>query len=132
MKKFLLGCLLAAIGTGCCSVCGRFADGELYYNRPDYYEKVSTNDTIMIKTFHVYQGTSDMLYALDAPLRLFTDPPKGPEGDIENAFMTLFWPIEFIDLPFEFVFDTLFLPYDGYRQYRNSKDNKKVREMYGK
>lgn len=128
ISVLMLGmCLLTS---GCISGLLRFSGWHDYYHHYKLVKVPGTNEWYSVRDFHVYHGTSEILYSLDAPFRLFTDYPKGPEGSLDNAIMTLLWPIELIDLPFELVFDTVFLPVDIYYHIDASRENKKIRKRY--
>ena len=55
-----------------------------------------------------YENTVEVAKVLAAP---FVEP-TGPEGGIAQAYATLFFPVFLLDLPFDAVVDTVFLPWD--------------------
>jgi uncharacterized protein YceK len=55
-----------------------------------------------------YECTTEVAKTLAVP---FQDP-KGPEGGIAQAYVTLLYPVILVSLPCDAVVDTVFLPWD--------------------
>jgi len=69
------------------------------------------------KIRHVYSCTCDCAEAIALP---FQKKQHGEAG-IAQAICTMFLPVFVIDLPFEAVSDTVFLPWDIYKSHQNNK-----------
>ena len=106
-KLFILLVLLSCVG--CCSLITRSCTWNSY-----------TKD-VYGRKFTVYAATKDTWRALGAPYRVHKHSTNDPIGD---SIETIIWPIILIDLPFESVFDTVFLPYDYYAVCRNEREKK--------
>lgn len=55
-----------------------------------------------------YECTVEVAKTLAVPFQ----EPKGPEGGIAKAYVTLLYPVILISLPCDAVVDTVFLPWD--------------------
>ena len=101
----LLGILLGlvflytlSLMSGCIGIQDRFVDKKIEY---------------------VYQPTCEDAGLIAIPFR---DGSKmSSEGRTAKAYCTLFLPLTVVDLPFEVVFDTIFLPWDVWEASKNRR-----------
>lgn len=80
---------------------------------------IGISDRTSGKIEHLYQPTCEDAELVAIPFR---DGSKmSSEGRIAKAYCTVILPLTVVDLPFEVVFDTVFVPWDAWEAGKRRK-----------